>query len=339
MDETPEIKIDTTMTSAKKSLASTGSLIAKKTERTKLATVTIPRAYAELGKSVYKDAGKRIAFTSQFEQLDKLLAERKKIHEDAKARPSASTFADKAKQVAAEATDLAKTKAIDLKVYQAFARLGESVYTKLGADAGPEDVVGPLATAITRRDTLDTETAGIEESAKGQWITPRRIVIGGIALLGFVVLAMISPDGPPTEGGGNDKKPSDSDTSVVDKANKATDNDETGNTISATDLMTLRNAAAIRKRFRGRFVVTGRVIDIDEEGSGFGRRNYKVRLVGTLNSAGLADTWVECHMKKDGGLDKVGPGHYVEVEGEYDRTLGAVVEMKNCWLSKKLHDY
>jgi hypothetical protein len=293
--------------------------------------MTIPRAYAELGKSVYKDVGKRGGFTSLFEQLDKLLAERKKINDDAKARPSASTFTDKAKQVAAEATDLAKTKAIDLKVYQAFASLGESAYTQLLEKAGPTEVVGPLANAIARREVLDKETAGIENSAKGQWITPRRLVIGGGVLLGVMVLAMISPD----ERGGT-LTPNDSGTSA---GGNATESDATDNEISATDLMTLRNAAAIRKRFTGRFVVTGRVIDVDEEASGFGRRNYKVRLVGTLNNAGLANTWVECLMTKDGGLDKVGPGHYVEVEGEYDRTLGAVVEMKNCCLSKKYHIY
>jgi hypothetical protein len=200
MDEIPEITTDTTVTSAKKSLQSAGSLIAKKTERTKLATVTIPRAYAELGKSVYKDAGKRGAFTSLFEQLDKLLAERKRINDDAKARPSASTFTDKAKQVAAEATDLAKTKAIDLKVYKAFASLGESAYTQVGVDFGPKEVVGPLATAIARRDLLDSETATIEASSKGKWITPRRLVIGGGTLLALMVLSIFGSDENPIPG-------------------------------------------------------------------------------------------------------------------------------------------
>lgn len=191
--------------STRATLTSAGSLIAKKTERTKLATVTIPRAYAELGKTVYKDAGKRGAFTSLFEQLDSLLAQRKKIHNDAKARPPASTFADKAKQVANDATDLAKTKALDLKIHQAFASLGESAYTQVGADVGPQEVIAPLATAIARRDALDKETASIEHSAKGQWITPRRLVFGGGALLALIVLGMIAPDKAKIEGGAKEQ--------------------------------------------------------------------------------------------------------------------------------------
>jgi hypothetical protein len=196
MDESPKIKSDTTVASAKRSLKSAGLLVAKKTERTKLATVTLPRAYLELGKAVYKDAAKRIVFADQCRKLDALLNERKKIHEDAKAKPTASTLTEKARQVASDAQDLAKTKAIDLKVFQAFASLGESAYSELGRNAGLAEVIEPIAMAVERRDLLDQEMASLEASSKGQWITPRRLVIGGGALLGLMVLAMIIPSPP-----------------------------------------------------------------------------------------------------------------------------------------------
>jgi len=135
--------------------------------------------------------------------LDALLNERKKIHEDAKAKPTASTLTEKARQVASDAQDLANTKAIDLKVFQAFASLGESAYSELGRNAGLAEVVEPIAMAVERRDALDHEMAGIEAATKGQWITPRRFLIAGGMFLGLMALAMITPSQTVRDAGGS----------------------------------------------------------------------------------------------------------------------------------------
>lgn len=191
MDSLPEINVTSakaTATKAAVSLKSAGSLVAKTAERTKLVTITLPRAYGELGKAVYKDSGPRGDFPDLFQAIDALLAERKKVKEQATARPAATTLADKAKRVAADAADLAKGKAIDLQVLQAFARLGEAVYQRNGEQAGPADLIGGIARVLARRDELDRETAAINNTAKGSWLTPKRIVVGIGVLIGLAAL-------------------------------------------------------------------------------------------------------------------------------------------------------
>jgi antitoxin component YwqK of YwqJK toxin-antitoxin module len=191
-------------TSTKSTIASAGSLIAKKTERVKLATVTIPLAYVALGKFLYKDLSRSHLFPELIGQLDALTAERKRLQEDAKARPLATTLPGKAKKFATEASDLARTRAIDLQAHKVFASLGESAFRQLGESAGPKDVVEPLVTALAKCEVLDQDMATIEDSAGGQWITPRRLVIASSVLLGLTVLAMISPS---LRDGGDGRKP------------------------------------------------------------------------------------------------------------------------------------
>jgi hypothetical protein len=201
MEPLPEINLnlkpakDTakkTANQAKSSLKAAGSLVAKKAERTKLVTVTLPRAYVELGKSVYKDASHRDEFLDLFQSVENFLAERKRIAEEVRARPAGTTVTEKAKKVAADAADIARTKAIDLQAFQAFANLGEAVYRQYGGDAGPAQLVEPIAFALTRREQLDREVQAINVSAKGDWITPKRIVWGFGILLGLAVLGSLA---------------------------------------------------------------------------------------------------------------------------------------------------
>lgn len=202
----PDINLTTAKATAKQataSLKSAGSLVVKKAERTKLVTVTLPRAYAELGKAAYKDASRRDQFADLFKATDDLLAQRKQIQQETKARATATSLAEKAKNAASDAAALARMKAIDLQAYQAFAKLGEAIYLKHGNDSGPVELVNPIAEAVARRDQLDQETTGVEMASKGRWITPKRI-LWGVALvwgIGFIG-SMIDPDHG-RGGGGN----------------------------------------------------------------------------------------------------------------------------------------
>jgi hypothetical protein len=200
MESLPEINLDTAKATARdaaSSIKSAGSLVAKKAERTKLVTVTLPRAYGELGKTVFKESARREQFAELFAAIDNHMAERRRLQEEAKARPSATTLTDKAKQAAADAATLARTKAIDLQAFQAFTQLGEAVYQKYGVDSGPAEVVGPISKAVARRDQLDQETAAIDNEAKGRLVTPRRIAWGVGIVLGIAVLSQLAdPQGP-----------------------------------------------------------------------------------------------------------------------------------------------
>lgn len=190
-----------TANQAKSSLKSAGSLVAKQAERTTLERVTLPRAYAELGKSVYKEASRRDEFADLFQSVDKLLAERKRITEDGKARPVGTTFTEKAKKVAADAADMAKSKGVDVKAFQAFAKLGEAVFRQHGSSAESSALVEPITKAVARRDQLDRDIGAINASIKGRWITPKRIAVGFAILVGLAVFGNLT-DAEKQPGGG-----------------------------------------------------------------------------------------------------------------------------------------
>lgn len=209
MSSLPEINVGPSKSAAgstSASLKAAGSLVAKKAERTKLVTVTLPRAYADFGKSVYKKDALRDGFAELFTSIDELLAQRKQINEAGKARPAGNGLADKARKAAADATDLARSKAIDLQAFQAFAKLGEAVYLQHKDDADFTDAIKPIAVAVARREQLDRETASIQKESKGHWLTPKRIAWGlGIFVALGTIGAILDPDkGGGGGGGGSD---------------------------------------------------------------------------------------------------------------------------------------
>lgn len=194
MDSLPEINLDTAKTTAQRassSLKSAGSLVAKQAERTKLASITLPRAYAELGKAIYKEASRRGEFAELFNAVDELLAQRKRTHEATQTRALGSGFAGKAKKVAADAADLARIKAIDLQALKAYAKLGDICYQTHGSKAGPVEAVQPIIKAIARQEELDRDLAAIDEDSKGKVVTPKRIALAfGLVITLAVVAAL-----------------------------------------------------------------------------------------------------------------------------------------------------
>jgi hypothetical protein len=195
MESMPAINFDKAKDSAKQAvstLQSAGSLVAKKAEETKIATITLPKAYGELGKVIYKEGSRRQEFMELFKAIDNLLADRRRIKEEAQSRPAPGTLAEKAKQVAVDASAVARKKAVDLQAFQVFAKLGEAVYQQHGVNAGAAAVVEPIANAVARRDQLNAEMSTLQQGSKGKWLTPKRIAwtvgIGvGLAVLGNLV--------------------------------------------------------------------------------------------------------------------------------------------------------
>jgi hypothetical protein len=197
MESMPAINLNTAKkadTQVKASLKAAGSLVTKKAERTKLVTVTLPRAYWDLGKAVHKQGLLREVFADLFEEVDSLQADHRKSSVRNGSRPAPETLADKARRVASEAAELAKSKSTDLQLVRAFAALGEKAYRQYGTDAGPSPLVETIAAAAARRDTLDREMNAINATAKGQWITPKRVAWGLGILLAMAVLGNLTEE-------------------------------------------------------------------------------------------------------------------------------------------------
>jgi hypothetical protein len=87
------------------------------------------------------------------------------------------------------------------------------------------------------------------------------------------------------------------------------------------------NEAQMQKRYSKPFQVTGEVLEVEKDFSG-----WHVKLIGHRNGR-LADGWIDCLMKDKIGLDKVSGGSTVTVEGKY-KSGTTVVELQECRIVK-----
>ena len=89
------------------------------------------------------------------------------------------------------------------------------------------------------------------------------------------------------------------------------------------------NEAQIRKRFPGRFIVSGDVFKVEHHDYD----GWHVQLFCHENVRGV-DGWIDCMMEDSSGagLDSLSQGHSVAVEGVYDKGTGAVIKMTQCRL-------
>ena len=204
----------TTPRSVGESLKSAGTLVALQAERTKLVQITLPNAYVELGKVIFRDGSRRPEFENLFAELDRLDAEKKKVKSGAEGRPASQSFGDRAKSLYAGAKDIAVTKTLDLRLRSVAITLGEAVYAKHGMNAGEHSLVRPIADALERVAKVDADISGearglgsefVNDSSRlvsntktvvGNIFSPRRLMAIGISLaclaLAVVVLYFVA---------------------------------------------------------------------------------------------------------------------------------------------------
>lgn len=174
------------------SLASRGKaaaqLVAKQTERTKLANVNLPAAHHALGKHLHDSGRLRGNLPDQYQAADKLLGEIRAIESRATGRPSAEGIAAKAKALAKSTADMAQTKALQVRLNHALGELGKAAFDRFGDQAGPAELTRPIADLRSRLASLDADIAALSTAAPGQIITPKRIAVAGGASVVTIAL-------------------------------------------------------------------------------------------------------------------------------------------------------
>lgn len=203
MEPMPRMNLNTAKSAASKATAtlkSAGGVVAKTAERSTLLTVTLPRAYGALGKAIFRDPGRRQDFPELFQSIDSLLADRKRIQEEATARSAGATYAERARRVVGDAAALAKTKAIDVRAFNAFVRLGQEGFRQKGNAAGPAEFVETISKAVARQDTLDREIAAISGGQSTSWFTRKRLLWAGGLLFGLMMIGRFAGRGDDSRG-------------------------------------------------------------------------------------------------------------------------------------------
>jgi hypothetical protein len=175
-------------TSALKAHAQTAGRLAKLTaEKTKIVTVSLPLAYAELGKHRYETRENEQEFSATFEELD-AIASAITANSNATLVPQATSFADKAKKVASQGIQLANSQKLALQQKALFARLGKEAYAQQGGQAGPESLVQAIEPLVSRLAKLEMELAENVKKAGGKkrlWMIAGGVVFALIILGGM----------------------------------------------------------------------------------------------------------------------------------------------------------
>ena len=166
-------------------------LTAKQTERAKIQNVSLPQAFAALGKHVYSADSHREDFDDLFGELDALYAKVEELETRVKSRPSGENMTDKAKAVAASAKDKAEAQSQRPQIARVRMKLGKAAHEKHGNACGPEDLLEPIEQLLARREVLDAEIDELANESEGQLVTPKRVALGGL----FCVLAVIAAVG------------------------------------------------------------------------------------------------------------------------------------------------
>ena len=217
-----ELNIDTTTkkvataTSSLKAHAQTASRLASLTaEKTKVANVSLPSAYYELGKQCYQTRSCEKDVPELFKELD---AVTDAIEKNAIAKPpsTATTFTDKAKALAEKGVQVANKQKLAVQQKILLARLGKSAYEKHGVDAGPDALIKAIESHTARLVVLEKELAVNVQKAGGK---KRVAMIGGGIVVALVILGAMAG----REGNGKGKKRGESDAGTASTSESPSD--------------------------------------------------------------------------------------------------------------------
>lgn len=178
---------DNTVGDIATSLKTAGALAAKHAARTRLMTITLPRAYAAYGKAVYDDIASHSGVEGLVQSVRALMEQRQQISQSATHQPTATSLAQKAQRMASGAAALARTKALDSKLFMELERLGRAAYERNTVQPTVAKAATPIAMALEQAGTLAKEIADLKVATKHAWFSPQRAILAGVLV--FVTLA------------------------------------------------------------------------------------------------------------------------------------------------------
>jgi len=165
-------------------------LISKQVVKINLTTFTLPSLYRPLGEYCYNSALSRTDFQSQFEQIDKVKAELA-ITNQQTPPPIQPSFITKLKALLTKVTKAAQSRMLLRKQSLLFTNLGKVAFEKQGESSGPENLAAPVRDALGQLQSLESTISAINSQNKGDWVTPKRLAIAGVAILLLVSLVSL----------------------------------------------------------------------------------------------------------------------------------------------------
>jgi hypothetical protein len=131
-------------------------VVAKNTERRKITSITLPKAYAALGRDIHARNAYRDDFADVYLHLQAHYARVEQAEARLKERSKGNTLAEKAKLVGKVAKDKAEIQFSRLQIARLMTTLGESAFARHGNQSGPPEVVSHIEILIARATRFST---------------------------------------------------------------------------------------------------------------------------------------------------------------------------------------
>lgn len=163
----------------------------KQAARTKIAMLDLPRAFTSLGRHLYGAGTYRAQFATLYQGIDKLISESAAIESQAANRPKSQGVADRVKAAANTARDFVEIRKLHHRVTRFQTDLGRAVFELHGEASGSEELVRPITEFRDRIQLLDAAIESLSSAPPEAIVTPKRIAIVGVVVIGFVMLVLI----------------------------------------------------------------------------------------------------------------------------------------------------
>ena len=169
------------------------AVVAKKqAELKKIQAVDLSKSYHQLGKSLYSKGSEREKFPDLHSQIDELQKKIKDLKAQIDNQPTVEKISEKAKQAAIATKQKAEIKAHQLQTSRLLAKLGKEAFELHGNETEPVELATSIRESRKRIETLSSEIQTLEESSKGRFLTPKRIIIGVACLAGLFLLSLVN---------------------------------------------------------------------------------------------------------------------------------------------------
>ena len=163
----------------------------KQAELKKIQTVDLSKAFVQLGKSVYSQGSEREKFPKLHSQVGELQVKIKDLKSQIDNQPEAEKLTDKAKQIAIATKQKAEIKALQLQTNRLLLELGKELFRLYGNETKPVELADSIRDSKKRIELLSKEIHELEESSKGKFLTPKRIIVGVACVAGFLLFASV----------------------------------------------------------------------------------------------------------------------------------------------------
>ena len=292
------------------------AVVAKKqAERKKIQTVDLFKAYYQLGKSLYSNGSERKQFPELHSKIGELQTKIKELKSEIENKPNAEKLADKAKQVAIETKQKAEIKTHQLQISRLLAKLGEQAFEVHGNETEPAELATSILSSRNRIEILSKEIQELEDSSKGKFLTPKRILIGVACFAGLCLMSFV---GSMSEGGSqqtaaNGEVTANADSSVA--------------SISAARLYAAyeANEVAADSKYKGKELKVSGVVDK------IGKSVWGTTFVALKSGDRFGVFNVNCYFddKHKARAAEVRKGQYISVRGTCNgKTVG--IEVNDC---------